>query len=141
VTLLFLLSTAGYFLPYGGISPGPRFFVPALPFLALGLAPAFARWPRATSALAVASALAMTASALVWALAPETAWHGSVWSMLAQAASRVLHGHSVGGTRLDAWAAKTIWTWLGVNRLTGGLIDAAAAAAALALALPRLPGR
>src|SRR5205823_1927616 len=77
--------------PYGGISPGPRFFVPALPFLALGIAPAFARRPRTTSAVAVASALAMTASALVSALAPESAWHGWVWSMLAQAASRGDH--------------------------------------------------
>src|SRR6185437_10338520 len=32
VTLLFAIVNVGYFLPYGGISPGPRFLVPALPF-------------------------------------------------------------------------------------------------------------
>ena len=47
--MAFAASAAGYFDPYGGTSPGPRFFVPALQFLALGLAPAYARWPRLTS--------------------------------------------------------------------------------------------
>jgi hypothetical protein len=42
-TVCFLLINAGYFLPYGGNSPGPRFFAPALPFLAVGLAPALRR--------------------------------------------------------------------------------------------------
>ncbi len=37
VVVLFLLLDAGYFLVYGGGTPGPRFFAPALPFLALGL--------------------------------------------------------------------------------------------------------
>ena len=44
VVAFFVMLNCGYFLPYGGTSPGPRFLVPALPFLALGLAPAFARW-------------------------------------------------------------------------------------------------
>ena len=35
--------------------PGLRFFIPALPFLALGLAPAFARWRLCASVLAAAS--------------------------------------------------------------------------------------
>ena len=39
-TLVFALLSVGYFDPYGGESPGPRFLVPALPFLALGLADA-----------------------------------------------------------------------------------------------------
>ena len=42
----------GYFLPYGGVSPGPRFLVPAIPFLAVGLGPAFARLPVLTTLLA-----------------------------------------------------------------------------------------
>lgn len=55
VAAAFLLYDAGFFDPYGGFSPGPRYFVPALPFLALGLAPAFRRWPRLTGAAALAS--------------------------------------------------------------------------------------
>lgn len=71
VTLLFLLSNAGYFLPYGGMSPGPRFFVPALPFLALGLPFAFARWPLPTYALAVVSVLLTTLNSLTWSVRPD----------------------------------------------------------------------
>ncbi|HEX3290287.1 MAG TPA: hypothetical protein VHR46_02760 [Gaiella sp.] len=37
VPLSFLVYNAGYYLPYGGQSPGPRFLVPALPFLAIPL--------------------------------------------------------------------------------------------------------
>lgn len=53
------LANCGYFLPYGGIAIGPRFLVPALPFVALGLAPAFARWFWATAGLAAISMLSM----------------------------------------------------------------------------------
>jgi hypothetical protein len=40
-----------------GWSVGPRYLVPAIPFLSLGLTPAFARLPRITTALAAVSAL------------------------------------------------------------------------------------
>ena len=32
ITLAFLLFNAGYYLPFGGATPGPRFLTPALPF-------------------------------------------------------------------------------------------------------------
>ena len=38
IPLLFLVYNSAYFIPYGGQGPGPRFLVPALPFLALPLA-------------------------------------------------------------------------------------------------------
>ncbi|MGZ4419178.1 MAG: hypothetical protein ACXVRV_13535, partial [Gaiellaceae bacterium] len=54
VSASFLLLEFGYFLPYGGISPGPRFFAPALPFLLLGLVPAWEKLkPVASAALLV----------------------------------------------------------------------------------------
>ena len=44
IALVFAVYTAGYFLPNGGLSPGPRFATAALPFLLLGLPFALARW-------------------------------------------------------------------------------------------------
>ena len=59
VTLAFLLYNAGYWLPFGGGSAGPRFLIPILPFLAVPLALAFRRFPAVTLALAVPSAVLM----------------------------------------------------------------------------------
>jgi hypothetical protein len=39
----------------GGVSPGPRYVAPALPFLAFGLAEAYWAWPRLTGLVALAS--------------------------------------------------------------------------------------
>ncbi len=47
---LYFVYNAGYWLPYGGGTPGPRFLIPALPFLALGLATAYRRLPAITLA-------------------------------------------------------------------------------------------
>jgi len=84
VTLGFLLAECGYFDPYGGRAPGPRFFCVALPFLALGLGPAFARWTKLTTALAAVSILASTAMALTWERIEH--YRQTVWGEL----SRVL---------------------------------------------------
>jgi hypothetical protein len=85
VTLLFLLYDAGYFDPYGGTSPGPRFFAPALPFLCLGLAEAYRRAPVVTGVLALVSIAVTTRDSLAWAisntLSIETTPH-TVWSLL-----------------------------------------------------------
>jgi hypothetical protein len=64
VCLTYFIYNAGYWLPYGGGTPGPRFLIPALPFLALGLAPAWRRWPVLTLALAIPSALYMLAATI-----------------------------------------------------------------------------
>jgi hypothetical protein len=106
VTLAFALSTAGYFDPYGGTSPGPRFFVPALPFLTLGLAPAYARWPRVTALAALVSVGAMLYECATWA-APDD----------------------------DRWTSVTAWSyWAGTPKSVGLALAAVAAAGALALA-------
>lgn len=62
VALAFLVYNSGYYLPFGGGSPGPRFLIPMLPFLAVPLAIAYKRWPALTVALAVPSALMMMAA-------------------------------------------------------------------------------
>lgn len=51
------LVTGAFNFWHGGWSVGPRFLIPALPFLALSLAPAFDRLPRLATAAATASAL------------------------------------------------------------------------------------
>jgi hypothetical protein len=59
LTCAFLFYNAGYWLPFGGGSPGARFLIPALPVLAVGLGPAWRRWPAQTLGLAVVSATTM----------------------------------------------------------------------------------
>ncbi len=62
VTALFLIYDAAYYLPFGGFNGGPRFLVPMLPFLALGLAAAWRDLPGPTLALALASVVVTTVS-------------------------------------------------------------------------------
>jgi hypothetical protein len=59
VAIAFLVYNAGYYLPFGGGSPGPRFLIPILPFCAVPLALALRRFPAVTLALAVPSAVLM----------------------------------------------------------------------------------
>ncbi|MGZ4353900.1 MAG: hypothetical protein ACXVZ4_10155, partial [Gaiellaceae bacterium] len=114
ITTVFVLSNGGYFLPYGGASPGPRFLVAALPFLALGLGPAFRRWPRTTTALAAVSVVLTTADLLTYALrSTSDRWYPG---------------------RGQSDLAKTIWVWLGPNRIYGGAFALFCSLAALAVA-------
>jgi hypothetical protein len=63
----FLYDTA-YWQPFGGGTPGPRFLVPILPYLALGLALTYRRLPATTVALAIPSALWMLLATLTYPL-------------------------------------------------------------------------
>ncbi|MEA2154962.1 MAG: hypothetical protein QOE11_1102 [Solirubrobacteraceae bacterium] len=64
LALAYLVYNAGYWLPFGGGSPGPRFLIPILPFLAVGLGPAWRRWPAQTLALALVSATTMVTATM-----------------------------------------------------------------------------
>jgi len=110
VVVLFLLLDAGYFLVYGGGTPGPRFFAPALAFLALGLPCVLARWPRPTVALAFASAVLTTIDAVSWGVRPpdDTSWFP---------------------TRNEI--SKTIWAWVAPDRNVGALVVLLCALAAV----------
>jgi len=55
----FLVYNAGYYLPFGGYVPGPRFLIATIPFLALGLGAALTDWPVPTVVLGVLSIAAM----------------------------------------------------------------------------------
>ncbi len=127
VTILFLVVSFGYFLPYGGVSPGPRFVIPALPFLAIGIAPAFARMPVTTAVLAAASVLAMTAITFTWAFGNH--YRDTIWGELVRVPS------GPGASRLADNLARTPLAWLIPNRLAAAPLVAALALAALGLAL------
>jgi hypothetical protein len=68
IAAAFLIYDSGYWLPFGGGSPGPRFLIPMLPFLAVGLACAWRRFPATTLALAVPSAVVMVAATISYPL-------------------------------------------------------------------------
>lgn len=128
VTLVFLFLNWGYYDPYGGLSPGPRFFVPAIPFLALGLASAFAARFWLTTALAALSIAPITALTLTWANAPPG--HGSIWGVL-----KALR-YEGSSSQLVQGASSNVLHWFGAGSLTSSLFVGAAAALALLAALP-----
>jgi hypothetical protein len=68
IAALYFFYNAGYWLPFGGGTPGPRFLIPALPFLALGLAFAYQRLPALTLGLAIPSGLMMVVGSLTYPL-------------------------------------------------------------------------
>ncbi len=110
VVVLFVLLNAGYFLPYGGGTPGPRFLAPGLPFLALGVPFVLARWLRPTIALALVSAVLTTVDAVTWGV------------------RRSLDTSYVPG-RNDI--SRTAWVWLGIDRNVGAALVLACALAAV----------
>lgn len=81
IVLAFLLYNAGYYLPFGGLTPGPRFLLPALPFAAVlvALAPRIVR-PLTGLLLAVAVPLCAVATATGPLLGDDVADPlGGVW--------------------------------------------------------------
>ena len=97
ISIAFVVYNSGYATPFGGGTPGPRFLIPLIPFLALGFATAYRAWPWETIALAVPSGvlmLGMTATdpvrAVTWNWV-ERVWDGTfagsgVWPKLPLAA-------------------------------------------------------
>jgi hypothetical protein len=128
----FVLVNCGYFLPYGGVSPGPRFLVPALPFAALGLATAFSRWFRTTATLAAVSIVAMTAITLTWRQDVSGANRQTPWRALVRV---IIDGKpSVASHPL---LTRNALDWIGIGRLDAAAIVYLAAAAAFSIALTR----
>ena len=69
VCAVYLVYNSSYGSNFGGFSPGQRYVIPIIPFLALGIAPAFRRAPLVTGALALVSMLVMTSMTATHALA------------------------------------------------------------------------
>lgn len=131
IAAAYVLAEAGYFDPYAGFSPGPRYLLPGLPFLALGLPFAFERWRRLTWALVLVSGVASVAVELTWALGSNH-YGGTIW---AQVGDVFLHG---GAARLATFVAPTVLP-IGHARLADALLVSCFAALAFALALAREP--
>ncbi len=72
---LFLFFNSASVNPFGGASPGPRFMIPVLPFLAVPLAAALRGLPGATLGLLAGGAAFMVAATLT---KPLEAWDGLV---------------------------------------------------------------
>jgi hypothetical protein len=85
LAVAYLVYNSGYWLPYGGGTPGPRFLMPVVPFLALPLALAYRRFPLTTFALAVPSALFMLTATLTFPLIGDD--FVGFWSKLVQASN------------------------------------------------------
>jgi hypothetical protein len=133
VVLAFLALNCGYFDPYGGDSPGPRFLTPSLPFLMLGLPLVLARFRVAVAVLIAASIVASTAIALTWPAAVNAPqrYHGTVWHRIA---GLLQHGTD---DPLSSWAQKNVLSWIGVRPLGAAAVVLCATLAAALLAFRR----
>jgi hypothetical protein len=82
VAVAFVLYDSGFWGPFGGWGPGPRYLIPMLPFLAVPLALAWRRWPLTTGALAAVSAGIMLAATATDPLLPDGADPARWWHLL-----------------------------------------------------------
>jgi len=98
---VFLLYNASYYLPFGGATPGPRFLVPLLPFLALPLAAVYRRWPLVALAAGLYSAFWMVAATIAGPLLPPDT-SPTLWIR------EIAHGHEVMGSMLGKGTAGAI---------------------------------
>jgi hypothetical protein len=125
VCLCYLTYNSGYYLPFGGGSPGPRFLATTLPFLALPLAVAFERWPGPTIALAASSLTCAVLAAITHPLigyeTETVSWMRHLFKGFFQPTIATAYGLGRG------WAS--IWTFL---------LPAAGAVALAAAATPRV---
>jgi hypothetical protein len=133
VVIAFVALDCGYFDPYGGDSPGPRFLAPSLPFLALGLPFVLERFRLLTGALIAVSVVASTAVALTWPAAANASTHsnGDVWRRLA---GLLRHGRD---SLLASWAQENIFTRAGLSAFGAAVVVMCAALAAVAVSLSR----
>ncbi len=125
VVAIFVLADCGYFDPYGGESPGPRFLVAGLPFLALGLGPAFSWRPRLTLVTAVISLIGTTVVTLTWTTV-DLNRGGGAWGELARLLAKP-----------DSALPANVLSVAGAG--WGGLLVAIGAAGALAAGIRGMP--
>ena len=126
MAVAYLVYNSGYWLPYGGGTPGPRFLMPLVPYLALPLALAYRRFPVTTFALAVPSALFMLTATLTHPLIGDD--FVGFWAKL------------LGASNFEATFFTPLGAghgWEGIFPVLGLALLAAALAGLSARALPR----
>jgi hypothetical protein len=136
VSAIFLLSNCGYFDPYGG-SPGPRFLVAGLPFLALGLGPAFAWAPRVTLVAATLSVIPTSVLTLTWSNAyvpgSNTGPSGGIWGEL------VRLPEELSSSPIAENLSPSVLSALGLGRTWDAVVIAVWTAAAFVIAALGMP--
>jgi hypothetical protein len=126
-------SSLRYASAFGGLGP-PRYLLPLIPFLAVGLAVAWRRFPVATLALAAVSAFQMVVTT---ATGPLAAYDGD-WMVRLRAHEFVQTGASLVG--ITGWysiapffGAALVAAWLAWGDVRGARRELVVAAAALAV--------
>jgi hypothetical protein len=128
VAVAFVLYDSGFWGPFGGWGPGPRYLIPTLPFLAVPLALAWRRWPLTTGALAVVSAGIMLAATATDPLIPKDP--GRWWRLLIHGDFTRTVGFGIAPFALLV-AAAVVLVVRATPRLSPGRHDVAGALAAL----------
>ena len=152
IVALFFIYDTGYWLPFGGGTPGPRFLVPTLPFIALGFVEAWRRIPATTLVLSACGFVVMATALLTYPLVGAGnlfQWQERALDNTFQHTILTVFGLGDGWpTIIPVLALFAAAIWLGA-RATGALavradtrlaLCALSAWALLALALSRLLG-
>jgi len=110
----YVVYDSGDYLPFGSASPGPRFLIVVIPFLAVPAAAGFARYPLHALALAVAS---IRHGAVVGTALPWDGIAGFVPVVALVAAALALAPRSMPTPRVTlprVEAAAAVWIWFAV---------------------------
>lgn len=75
IAAAFFVYDTGYWLPFGGGTPGPRFLIPLLPFVGVALVEAWRRFPATTLVTSVCGAVVMAIATVTYPLIGT----GSLW--------------------------------------------------------------
>ncbi|MSW88529.1 MAG: hypothetical protein F2799_06855 [Actinobacteria bacterium] len=117
VIAIYIVYVSGYWLPFGGESPGPRFLVAILPFLALGLPYAWRRIPAATLVLAAVSATVMIVATVV---GPLVSPHNIVnWWIRIGGDAGIATVFTAVGARSGVWSTLPVYLTFAISGLLG----------------------